>query len=273
MKSEWIITAGWVALCGMAQAAYVTIGGAGNAPDGSGYGAVAYEYNISDSEVSGADFAASGAGDGDETTGTTPVVNVSLYEAMKYCNWLTSGNVNNGAYQFNGGGGAYSGTDRASAITTYGTIYAVPTEDEWYKAAYYTGNASDYWSLYAHGTDITPAEALDNTGWNYNNLGGRRAVGGSAEEQNGTYDMMGNVHEWMEDIAGVFRSGAYDSQASILSSAYRGAIAPSFEGPNLGFRPVEVVPEPATALLFGVGGMGAWMLRRHKRKANKESEG
>jgi len=32
----------------------------------------------------------------------------------------------------------------------------------------------------------------------------------------------------------------------------------------------QAVPEPATALLFGIGGMGAWVVRRNKRKAQEE---
>jgi len=34
----------------------------------------------------------------------------------------------------------------------------------------------------------------------------------------------------------------------------------------------QAVPEPATALLFGVGGMGAWMLRRKNQKKEEEPE-
>jgi hypothetical protein len=33
-----------------------------------------------------------------------------------------------------------------------------------------------------------------------------------------------------------------------------------------------VIPEPATALLFGIGGMGAWMLRRNKVKSKEETD-
>ncbi len=33
---------------------------------------------------------------------------------------------------------------------------------------------------------------------------------------------------------------------------------------------VNVIPEPATFLLFGFGGLGAWMLRRNKLKSNVE---
>ena len=33
---------------------------------------------------------------------------------------------------------------------------------------------------------------------------------------------------------------------------------------------VQVVPEPATALLFGIGGLGAWIVRNNKRKVQEE---
>ncbi len=34
----------------------------------------------------------------------------------------------------------------------------------------------------------------------------------------------------------------------------------------------QAVPEPATALLFGIGGMGAWMIRRNKLKSKEEAD-
>lgn len=39
-------------------------------------------------------------------------------------------------------------------------------------------------------------------------------------------------------------------------------------GPTVG----QVVPEPATVMLFGIGGMGAWMLRRSKMKSKEEAD-
>ena len=248
--------AGLVGLCGMAQAAFVTIGNVGNVADTTGYGAVGYTYQISATEVTIAQMAAAtGAGDGDEnywndgtrSVGTNaPAANVSLYEAMKYCNYLTSGNVNDGAYVFSGG--VYQSTDRASAITTYGTIYALPTEDEWYKAAYFKSDASGY-SLYANGTDTAPVAGTDSsydgtTPW---------VVGTGTMEQNGTYDMMGNVFEWMEDSGGVKRGGSYYPSQYYLRSSNRYSYSPAHEYFDLGFR-VVAIPEPATAgLLAGAG--------------------
>ena len=67
MKTKWMIAAGLIGLCGMAQASFITIGHAGNAADGTtGYGAVGYSYQISATEVTIAEFQASGAGNGNE---------------------------------------------------------------------------------------------------------------------------------------------------------------------------------------------------------------
>ena len=91
MKTRWVIMA-VIAASGMTQAAFVTIGNAGNAADTTGYGAVGYTYQISATEVTIAEFMASGAGsggenfwnDGTRAVGTgAPASYVSLYEAMQ----------------------------------------------------------------------------------------------------------------------------------------------------------------------------------------------
>lgn len=270
-----MMTAGLVGLCGMAQAVFVTIGDAGNAADPStGYGAVGYTYQISATEVTIAEFWASGAGNGNEaywndgtrTVGpNAPATYVTLNEARKYCNWLTSGDVYSGAYFYSGG--FFQFADRASAIATYGTVYALPTENEWYKAAYYTGNSGDPWSLYANGTDSVPIRGTTD-GWNYYNYGYATGypnytwtVGYGGKEQNGTYDMMGNVDEWMENVEGVFRGGSYDVDWSRLVSSYRAAVVPTYEMRSIGFR-VVAIPEPASALMIAVGGGFIALIRR-----------
>lgn len=252
-----MMMAGLIGLCGVAQAAFVTIGNPGNAADPStGYGAVGYTYRISVTEVTIEEFMVFGTGSGNEyywqKEGTSaPAVNVSLYEAMKYCNYLTSGSVNNGAYVFSGG--IYQSTDRALAITTYGTAYALPTLDEWYKAAYFKPDASGY-SLYANGTDIAPSD----TEANYDPFGTMEkvawAVGSGAVEQNGTFDMMGNVFEWVESPQGFFSGGSFED---FLLFPDPGNTDPSVEFYSGGFRVVEVnvVPEPASVMMIALGGV------------------
>jgi len=200
---------------------FVGVGDARHAADpATDYGKVDYFYDISVHEITIAQFQAAGIGNGEESwwnwTGVgrnvgpnAPAVNVSLYEAMHYCNYLTSGNIGQGAYTFTSDheGASYLSTDRASALATYDLVYALPTENEWYKAAYYTRDVDDPWSLYADGTDTGPEKGDSN----YDNVLSSPnrvwAVGGGAQEQNITYDMMGNVAEWIEDESGVIRGG------------------------------------------------------------------
>jgi hypothetical protein len=284
MKTRWMMTAGLIALCGMAQAAFVTIGNAGNTADPiTGYGAVGYTYQISKYETTIAEFqAATGAGNGDENgwinAGTNaPAGNVSLYEAMKYCNWLTSGNVNNGLYEDQGGGVWGAKMNRAAVMAGSVNYFALPTEDEWYKAAYYTGNQGDLWSLYANGTDNVPRHGVYADGWNYWDLNNGYAVGDpnyvwtagyGGAEQNGTYDMMGNVWEWMEDSSGVVRGGSFSdfSSEGALRSVYRDGDNPAAEYSDLGFR-VVAIPEPASAMLVFFGAGVGVVIHRLRRSA------
>ena len=272
MKTKWMIMAGLVTLCGMVQAELVTIGNAGNAADGTtGYGAVGYNYQISKTEVTIAEFTASGAGNGNENhwndsgDGTSvgpnaPASGVSLYEAMKYCNWMTSGNINSGLYENKGSDVWGAKMNRATVMAGSVNYFAVPTENEWYKAAYFKPDTSGY-SLYANGMDTVPTQGAA-AGWNYYNGG---YVNGSPNytwtagyggvEQNGTYNMMGNVGEWMEDAVGVLRGGGYDDDESSLRSSGRGVnYFPAGEFNVIGFR-VVAIPEPATALSLLLGGL------------------
>jgi formylglycine-generating enzyme required for sulfatase activity len=274
-----MMIAGLVGLCGMAQAAFVTIGNAGNAADGTtGYGAVGYNYQISATEVTIAEMqAATGAGDGDEnywnTSGRTvgsnaPASYVSLYEARKYCNWLTTEDVNSGYY--GNGGNNMSGLSHDAYAAANGLTYFLPTEDEWYKAAYFK---TDAYSLYANGTDTVPTQGTTD-GWNYYNSGYVNSspnytwtAGYGGVEQNGTYDMMGNVWEWMEDSGGVFRGGGCNiSEYYLRSSSRLDGRDPSDEGSSVGFR-VVAIPEPASAMLVFFGAGVGMVIHRVRRSA------
>ena len=97
-------------------------------------------------------------------SGSQPTASSSWYEAAKFANWLTSGNALQGAYGFSDAT-TFTGVDRATALTTYGTIYVLPTEDEWYKAAYLKSDGSGY-TTYATG-DSVPVAGTDA---NYNGV-------------------------------------------------------------------------------------------------------
>jgi hypothetical protein len=253
---------------------FVTIDNVNYDPDpatGGLYGAVDYEYRIGKYEITNAQWdafvLAAGAPTGnpsdayDESaywTGTdVPTNKVSWYEALQFCNYLTSGDKSLGAYLFSGNNtnpGDFLSIDRDWAVSTYGTAYVIPTEDEWYKAAYYTGSG---YSTYANGTDVAPIAGVDtNYDWAISNPWD---IGTGTMEQNGTFDMMGNVWEWNEVlISSIYRGargGSFIDDAANLESHNRNfEESPNNETYNFGFR-IASVPEPATLLLLSLGGL------------------
>jgi formylglycine-generating enzyme required for sulfatase activity len=254
----------------------VTIGNPGNPGDTRpeanpvGSGAVNYEYQIGKYEVTNEQWntfvSMAGAPTGNQSTAydnsayftgaQQPTSNVSWYEALQFCNYLTSGDKSKGAYLWsgnNGNPGDFLGIDRDTAVSTYGIVYVIPTEDEWYKAAYYSSSG---YSTYANGTSLAPltTEAcydIYSSPWN---------VGSGILEQNGTYDMMGNVWEWNESESTVFsgsylrRSGCYDGRYNYMKSNGMSITFPENEDNDMGFR-IASIPEPATIFMLGLGGL------------------
>jgi sulfatase modifying factor 1 len=248
---------------------FVPIGNPGNAADTGGTegcGAVSYGYRIGKYEITNAQWntftAVAGVPTGNPSnaydqsayfTGAQQPTNmVSWYEAAQFCNYLTSGNKYSGAYKFDISGN-FQSIDRVSSISTYGTTYVIPTEDEWYKAAYFKPNASGY-SLYANGTDTAPVAGVNS---NYNSSAPWNITNGTME-QNGTFDMMGNVWEWNETLIGSdrgVRGGSYYLNFDFnLRSSIRNYGTPISELNGIGFR-VASVPEPATICLLALGSL------------------
>ena len=275
MKNRWIMMTGLLLGAGVANAGYVTIENTGNADDSTGYGGVNYSYKISAQEVTISQMNASGAGSGNEgywndgtrTVGTdAPAVYVSLSEARQYCNYLTTGDVNSGYY--GAGGTNMSSKSHISYATDNapnGYTYFLPTEDEWYKAAYYDASGANGYSLYANGAGTVPAEGGGSTGWDYNNVNSSpnytRDTALGTTEQNGTVNMMGNVWEWMEDSSGVVRGGGVHDDESYLRSSYR--LVSGVDGAKtVGFRTVEAIPEPMSIAFLGLFGGGVIAIRR-----------
>jgi len=263
---------------------FVPIGNAGNAADtqvmadgSTGYGTVSHDYYIGKYEVTNTQWDAfvamagaptgSPANDYDRDaffTGTQQPTNfVSWREALQFANYLTSGDKSKGVYHFSGNhenpDQFVNLIDRAGAEATYGDIYFVPSEDEWYKAAYFKSDGSGY-SLYANGTDIAPTGVDTRYGtsspWN---------VGTGTMEQNGTFDMMGNVWEWTDrhltSPSKSPRGGDYNDSVSQLAATnqYNRFIERGGRE-NIGFRIASNIPEPTTLSLLALGGLG--MLRR-----------
>jgi hypothetical protein len=231
------------------------------------FGSVNYYYRIGKYEVTIEQFSKARAsdsriGDGDEDYWNTTVVvgpnapatHVSWHEAAMFANWLTTGDAYNGAYLYNSSG-TLTNVDRIAAMSTYGTVYVLPTEDEWYKAAYFKADGSGY-TLYASGGSVP---TMGTGGENYGNVLGKPWSVGSGTafsiENNGTYDMSGNVYEWHESAwdgnldlmteSRIFRGGAFYNHESFLQSTNRPSTSlPTFEAWAHGFRIVAISPPP-----------------------------
>jgi formylglycine-generating enzyme required for sulfatase activity len=259
--------------------------------DTTGYGAVAYAYQIGKYEVTNAQYGAflnaaaktdnyalynsnmsslgisrSGSSGSYTYSVTTalanrPVVYVSWFDAARMANWMVNGQGNGstetGAYTLNGATSGVSFTKNAGA-----QVY-IPTENEWYKAAYYNAANTSY-SLYPNGQNtITTADA------NYNNsVGSTTNVGTYSGDPSsyGTFDQGGNVWEWNDEVIDSssrwLRGGSFNNNESNLRASYRVNYDPTFENNRVGFR-VASVPEPTSLLLTMLA--GGVMLARRKR--------
>jgi len=307
---------------GLTSLEFVTVDNADNDPDDTGYGAVAYEYNIGKYEVTAGQYCeflnavavtdtyglyntnmwSSDYGCKVERTDTgsgysysvasdwanRPVNYVSWGDAARFANWLTNGQptgvqglstTEDGSYYLNG---ATTNAALLAVTRKANARYVIPTEDEWYKAAYHKndGVTGNYWD-YPTGTNSVPSNDLvdPDPGNNANfavswpgdvTIGSpywRTPVGEfeNSESPYGTFDQGGNVWEWNEAILSGShrgdRGGSFNHGDDGMLVAYRHHNSPANEPLSMGFR--VATPEPATLLLLALGG-AALAARRRK---------
>ena len=277
---------------------FVNIGNAGNAADTTSYGAVPYEYRASTYEITqDAINKATASGMTNVTagpwTGNQPAANLNWYEAAAFVNFLNTSSGKTAAYDLSWSGTAWSMTLWSSeqAWTAGGTnlyrnkdaFYFLPSENEWYKAAYYKGGGTNagYW-LYPTASSSEPTSVTSGTSagtavYRNNNSDSAPAIVNSAGGLSpyGTMGQGGNVWEWNESALDgtnsspsevrVFRGGNWGSSAGNLRPSSRESDDPLQQGVYLGFR-VASVPEPSTYALLLMAGAG-WLLWK-RRKAS-----
>ena len=214
-----------------------------------------------------------------------PVNYVSWYDAARFSNWLTTGDTESGVYTFSGATTVTDILDHETAAATLGeTAWFIPTEDEWYKAAYHKndGATGNYWN-YPTGTNSKPSNYLITpdpgnnanfyqNGYNYTIAGPywTTEVGEfeNSESPYGTFDQGGNHWEWNETLLDGsscgLRGGSWYNDSYTLQSSFRIGNSPAYEHYHVGFR-VASIPEPGCITLLACG-LSAGLLWSRRRK-------
>jgi len=289
--------------------AFSTIGDSGNANDNTGYGGVSYDYAIGTYDVTVGQYCTflnavaatdtyslyntnmtvspstpsitrsgvSGSYSYSVNSGANdnPITYVSWFNAARFTNWLGNGQktgsqdastTETGAYSLNGAMFGSSFTKNVSAQ------YWIPTENEWYKAAYYDpslngGNGGYY--LYTTRSNTAPGASWANRTlanqanfWTSAPLIGPgiylTPVGSFTNSASayGTFDQGGDVFQFNDSVnfgslCGA-RGGSWTDVEPFLQSNIRYYFNPTFVEENLGFR-VATVPEPTVLVSLVVG--------------------
>jgi len=208
-----------------------------------------------------------------------PVVFTTWFSAARFANWLGNGQPLSAASMENG---TYTLANRTSGTMPLrnpgsGTQIALPSRDEWYKAAAYAPDAAGYVPI--SGTNTITQTSLRGAA----NFGGGAtptfaplAVGSYANSRSpfGLFDVLGNVTEYT-DTPGTIDfdtgrpqvfSGSWATSIDDIDSFHRlpGVFRSTTTATSqVGFRVVAVpaVPEPGGILLAAAGLAWAAVLR------------
>lgn len=233
-----------------------------------------------------------------------PVNFVSWLDAARYANWRHNGNKSGSQNVQTTESGAYDltvTTPELLATRLPAATWALPSENEWYKAAYYDSAAGDRYWTYPTRWDTDPLPALadgigevTNPGPNVANHelgadwagqnGNAASVDGAGPESRSAYgvsDMGGNVAEWLdapaENAKRVSRGGSFlddrillRKTADLPGPTERALLLrlPSSGYSDVGIRVVNL-PEPrgTLLLLLGFAVLGIFDRRRAARLA------
>ena len=203
-----------------------------------------------------------------------PIAYVNWFNAARFANWMSNGQpvgpqssttTENGAYDLTqSANGMAVAKNTCNPNTNKTVVYWIPTENEWYKAAYFspnynsTGSAGYY--LYATQSNTAPGNLIGNAAnqvnVNNNTLFSVTQVATLVASQNyltdggafssspsyyGTFDQIGNLYQWndLDGKPGAYRgvrgsmwfAGTQAAQATTYAAS-----TPTFAGLDTPFR-------------------------------------
>lgn len=197
-----------------------------------------------------------------------PIACINWFSAARFANWMSNGQptgaqdsstTEDGAYNLQGATNFAVRKRLINPNTGLPPNFFIPTENEWYKAAYYDGSGGYY--LYATQSNNQPGNSIgsslnqanyfsNSTGFSITqsttfviNQNYLVEVGSytNSNSHYGTFDQTGNLWEW-NDLDGEparvrgLRGCAYFSTEPFIDSYYRIGFAPTEFGSNSGFR-------------------------------------
>jgi formylglycine-generating enzyme len=222
-----------------------------------------------------------------------PITYVNWFDAARFVNWLSNGQPTGAEGTGTTETGTYTlnGSNPTNVARNSNATWVIPTESEWYKAAYYNPNTSSYYQ-YPFSSSTVPTSAMPGSTPNTGNFQavtntgiGVFAVTDSSSlstSQNyltdvgaytasaspyGAFDMGGDVFQWNETLISSnrgMRGGWWALNSVYLASSSRVSIVPTSETSEIGFR-VALVPEPSTAVLASIACGLMWALCKRRK--------
>jgi sulfatase modifying factor 1 len=221
-----------------------------------------------------------------------PVLYVSWYSSIRFVNWLTNGQGNgdteNGTYTITNGGNnsgtvvVPDATQRASWATTNSFHWLLPSDNEWYKAAYYNAQMGTYYAYPFQSNSqptglVPPGNANSGDFSHVYNANGSSLTDVGAYPNSlspfGSFDMGGDLYQWNEaDILGDgsrrgMRGGFWSGSPNVSAASFLGSLDAAGIYDSVGFRVASVggVPEPRSVLLALIGLSGLVIFSKRLR--------